>query len=215
VKLSSGTTVVLEDLKARQFFKLLRIITVGALPAIQDTSMLRMDPNSDPAEFGARLLSVMVLAIPNAEDQAIDFLRSMVKPHGLIERRGINKQDTERNQALWEALYVELDNPELDDLVTLVEAIVRRESADIQALGKRLAGMLKMAEKTGQIPAPPQQTSPTQTSSVGSVEPSTSSVTSTDGTTSSSVTSLSVDSVSASLPFENGVTTSGGNATSG
>ena len=39
-----------------------------------------------------------------------------------------------------------LDNPELEDLVDLIEAIVRREAKDIMALGKRLAAMLKLAK---------------------------------------------------------------------
>lgn len=215
VKLSSGTTVILEDLKARQFFKLLRIVTRGALPAMQDFSVFRIDPNDNPTEFGARLLGVVVLAIPEAEDEAIEFLRSMVKPVGLIERRGLNKQDLERNKELWTAIYTELENPELEDLVTLIEAIVRREAADIQALGKRLAGMFKLAQKTGQVPSSPSPTSPTVTSSVVSPEPSTSSATNTGGVTTNVETSLSGDSGNASPPSVNDATTSVGLASNG
>lgn len=219
VKLSSGTVVVLEDLRARQFFKLLRILTHGALPLVQDGSLFRLDPGLDAAEFGTRLLSIVVLAIPDAEDETIEFLGSMVRPYGLIERKGLNKQDIERNTELWNALVEEMSNPELDDLVTLVEAIVKRESADIQALGKRLGSMFNLAKKTGQIPNvesnSPIPASMTQTSSVASPAASTSSPTSTAGATTNSENSPSDASVNALPQSGNAVSTSGGSASSG
>lgn len=216
VKLQSGTVVALESLRARQFFKLLRIITHGALPVLQDLSIFRLDPDEDPAEFTTRLLSLMALSIPDAEDETILFLRTMCKPVGLIEGRKLNKQDTERNSALWAALDTELDNPELDDLLTIIDAIVRREAADLQALGKRLSGMLKLADKTGQLDPRNQTSTPkTSTSSADSPEPTTSSPSSTDGPTSASATSASADSANVSPPSESGATTSAGSASSG
>ena len=216
VKLLSGTVVVLEDLKARQFFRLLRIITHGALPLIQDMSLLQIDPEADAAEFTGKLLSVLVLSIPDAEDETIEFIRSMCKPDGLIEGRRLNKQDTERNTALWAGLAEELENPELDDLVTIIEAVVKRESADIQALGKRLAGMFKLAAKTGQLdPSRNPTSAPTPTSSADSPEPSTSSPPSTAGTTTSSAASASVVYDSAWQRSESGDTTSAGSASNG
>lgn len=187
VKLQSGTVVVLEDLKARQFFKLLRIVTHGALPIMQDMSIFKMDPDADTAEFTGRLLSVMLLSIPDAEDETLEFVRSMCKPAGLIEGRKLNKADTERNNALWAALDTDLFNPELEDLLDIVKAVIDRESADIQALGKRLSAMFNLAEKTGQLTS----RQPTQTSSEDSPELSTSSPTSTDGPTESSENSPS------------------------
>ncbi len=218
VKLSSGTTVVLEDLRARQFFKLLRIVTHGALPLVQDMSLFKLDPDTDPGEFTAKLLSVLVLSIPDAEDETIVFLSSMVKPYGLIEGRRLNNQDRERNAALWSDLAREMDNPELDDLVTLIEAVVRREAGDIQALGKRLAAMFKLASRTGQLepsPSPAPTSAPTPTSSVDSPAPSTSSPTSTDGPTSTSQTFGSVASVSVSPQFGSDATTPDGSASNG
>jgi hypothetical protein len=212
VKLSTGTAVLIEDLKARQFFKLLRIITHGALPALTDTDIFRTGGDLDAAEFGGRLLSVMLLAIPDAEAETIDFIRSMCKPVGLIEGRALNKADTERNAYLWGTLNAELDNPELDDLVTIVEAIVRRESADIQALGKRLMGMFRLAEKTGQVP--PSPTSQTSNSLEDSLSLSISSPLSTDGPTTTSADSASDASASASPPSDAAASTKSGNASS-
>lgn len=213
VKLSDGTIVVLNDLRARQFFKLLRIMTHGALPVLRDMSVFNIGPDTDPAEFGARLLSVVVLAIPDAETETIQFLQSMCRPYGLIERPALNKQDLERNNTLWDTLERTLANPHLDDLVTLIEAIVKRESADIQALGKRLVAMFKLAAKTGQLSQSP--TSPTDSSSADSPAPSTFSPASTAGTTTASATSPSEGSASVSPPSVSVASTASGNASNG
>lgn len=206
VTLESGLRVQLESLRARQFFKLLRIITHGALPGMQQAGLFDMN-DMDSQEFMGRLLSVTVLSIPDAEDETIEFLKSMCYPVGLIERKGLNKQDVERNTILWEALEAELENPELGDLVTIVEAVIKREAEDIQALGKRLASMFKLAEKTGQIDTPsPSPTGSNSTSSEESPAPSTSSRRSTAGRTRTSRTSPSVESVNVSQLSGNGST---------
>ncbi len=214
IKLVSGNFVEIQDLKARQFFKFLRIVTHGALPLVQDMSLFRLGGDMDADEFGARLLSIMLLSIPDAENETIEFLESMCKPAGLIEGRNLNKQDTERNNALWDAFARDMANPELDDLISLIEAIVKREAADIQALGKRLQAMFNLAQKTGQIPTQP-QTSPAVNSSADSPAPTTSSPASTDGPTPSSVTSASGGSDNVQLQFENAGTSSSGSASNG
>jgi hypothetical protein len=199
VKLSSGTEVALEPLRARQFFKFLRIITHGAVPAMQN--LFRVD-DMDAAEFGVQLLTVTVLSIPDAEDETVEFIRSMCKPVGVVEgnrRRQLSKSETERNTTLWAELDDELDNPEIDDLVSIVEAIVRREAADMQALGKRLASMFRLAEKTGQVPSSPSpsRTSTDSTSSADSAASTTSSRPSTGGRTKKSTSARSAGSANA------------------
>lgn len=239
VTLSNGTVVLIEHLRARQFFKLLRIVTRGALPNMQDMSLFKVGNDMDPGEFAGRFLSLMLLSIPEAEDEAIDFVNSMVKPYGLIERPSglkLNKQDLDRNTELWTQVITTLDNPELDDLVTIIEAIVRRESADIQALGKRLGAMFKMAEKTGQVPKPEtttaipkvvtvesptlsapslNQASPVESYSVPSAAPGTSSPASTAGPTSTSQTYVSDESARLSPPSLSASSISAGSASSG
>lgn len=149
VTLSSGTKISLQPLKARQFFKLLRIITHGAGGMLLN---MKFSGEDTPEEFGAKLLALVGFSIPDAEDEVIDFLLAMTKPVGLIEGKALNKQDREINNKLSEDLVAELYNPELEDLVTLVEAVVKREAEDLQALGKRLMAMFDLAKKTGQIP---------------------------------------------------------------
>lgn len=213
VFLKSGLRIQLESLKARQFFKLLRIVTHGALPGMREAGLFSMD-DLDGDEFMGRLLSVTLLSIPDAEDETIEFIKSLCYPAGLAERRGLNKQDKEHNALLWEALDLELENPELDDLVTIIEAVVKREAGDIQALGKRLASMFKLAEKTGQVPVSPSPTS-TPASSEDSPERSTSSRRNTGGRTKSSSRSRSVESVNASLLSENDSTMPVGSVSNG
>lgn len=213
-KLQNGAVIEFESLRARQFFKLLRIITHSAVPAMRD--LFALDPNEDQQKFVTTLLTVVVLSIPDAEDETIEFLNSMVKPVGLIEGRRLNKGDSERNEELWRQVDEEMDNPHLEDLVGLVEAIVRREAADIQALGKRVAAMFKLAEKTGQTRnlKSPSPTTETNTSSAGSLGPSTSSRASTGGRTRRSRTSRSGDSVNVSPQSENDASTASGSESS-
>lgn len=211
VFLESGLRVQLESLKTRQFFKLLRIITHSAMPNIADL----FDSELTSDEFMGRLLSIVALSIPDAEDETIDFIRAMCYPAGLTERKNLNKQDVEHNKILWEALDEELENPELGDTISIVEAIVRREAADIQALGKRLGAMLKLAEKTGQLPSSPTPPVSTSPSSAGSRGRSTSSRPSTAGPTPSSPDSPSDDSGKPSPQFASASTTPAGSTSNG
>lgn len=149
--LSTGTQVVFENLKARQFFKLLRIITHGAAPMMGNPGLFNLD--GDAAQLAARLTALVAMAVPDAEDETIDFVLAMVKPKGLIEGRSLNKADKERNEELWDQVHKDMENPELDDLFSVIEGVVKRESEDLAALGKRLSSLFKAAKKTGQLPS--------------------------------------------------------------
>lgn len=84
------------------------------------------------------------MAIPNAEDETLEFIQAMVEPLDLIQRPR-NKAERETNDELWEDLSYDLINPEIEDTFGIITNIVRQEAADIQALGKRLRAMLPMA----------------------------------------------------------------------
>jgi hypothetical protein len=199
LKFKTGFQVEVLRLKTRQFFRLLKILTHGAGPGLLQ---LRMD-SSDPAAFGQQMLTLMLLSIPDAEQDAIQFLASMCRPLGIKDRPDsqLSKQDKEANQQLWDQFTEELHNPDPWDTIDLVEAIIRQEADDIQALGKRLASMLELARKTGaseeKIEPPPTPQELSESPGV-SPSPSTSSPTSTDGATSTSTTSRSAASGSAS-----------------
>lgn len=150
VTLESGTELVLLPLKARQFFKLLKIVTHGAGGMLLN---VKFSPEDTPEEFGGKLMALVGFAIPDAEDEVMDFVISMVKPAKEKEGRNLTKGEIAENQRLANDLFQELYNPELGDLLTILEAIVKREAADLQALGKRLMQMFDLAKKTGQVPA--------------------------------------------------------------
>lgn len=197
--LSTGLEVEVVRLKTRQFFRLLKILTHGVGPGILQSNLNFGD---DPAEFAQKLITLVLMSIPDAEEETIWFLASMCRPHGLVTKaeKDLSKAEKKANDALWDQFNSDLGNPELDDTIDIIEAIVNQEAEDIQALGKRVASMLKLAQKTGadkeekpEDPSPQQLNSPA--SSPGS---STSSATSTDGPTSTSSTSRSAGSGSAS-----------------
>ncbi len=217
ITLESGLTIELERLRARQFFKLLRIVTgSGALGQFANAGLFQLEGKTE-SEFTMQFVTVVLMSIPDAEEETIQFIRSMAKPAGLREGRKLNKQDDTHNTELWLAFDEQLDNPELEDLVTIIEAIVRREAGDIQALGKRLASMFKLAEKTGQIPesTSPNQKESTEESSEGSPVASISSRRNTSGRTTTSATSRSRGSASASRRSKSAASTSAGNESNG
>lgn len=179
--LSSGTEVEFEALKTRQFFRMLRILTHGAGHVIFSSDNFF---SGESEEWVGKLLGALFYSIPESIDETIDFIQSMVKPVGLLDpMRKLDKAQKAHNEALWIALFEELANPELEDLIDIVEVIFKREADDLQALGKKLQKMFKVAAKTGQLT--PQQTGsqPSQDQSTleDSAEPLTSLATSTVG----------------------------------
>ncbi len=195
VKLSTGYEVGIQRLKTRQFFRLLKVLTRGVGPAVVQSGL---DFGQDQEGFGRNLLAMTLMAIPEAEQQFIEFLQSMCTPPGLHEAHGgtrLTKQQAEDNQAAVTEMFEELNNPELGDLMDLAEAIVRQEAPEIQALGKRVASLLELAKKTGQLG---DKSSKESSSPEPSPEPLISSATSTAGPTPPSSSSPSAGSGSAS-----------------
>lgn len=146
VVLSNGVVVRLLRLKTRQFFRMLRIVTRGAGGFLSDVGLSMEDSTDD---FIAKLLGLLVIAIPEAENEAIEFIGSMVEPDGLVDTPKMSKDDKAQNELLWLNLQDALRNPELEDFIDIIEAIVRREASDMQALGKRLRRMFEVAQKVG------------------------------------------------------------------
>lgn len=165
--LSDGTVVKLLDLKARQFFKLLKILTHG--PAVQ--LMARQGSGSLLSGTGEEVLGRLVgfigVSIPDAFDEVIEFLADMVAPTGIQGTKAAKNED----EAVIRHLQGLMSNPELEDILDLVEAIVKRESEDLAALGKKVGKLLNLAQKTGQLDTSP--TSPAPSTSEASPEPST------------------------------------------
>lgn len=137
LELSDGRTVLINELRTRELLKLLRVIVRGGGPLIAS-----LDFSSD--DFAGRLIAVVVFSIPEAEDEAIEFIQSLVNPVGLLERPR-SKADREYNEELRADLDDFLSNPELEDTVSIITTVVRFEAVHIQALGKQIQVLLPMA----------------------------------------------------------------------
>jgi hypothetical protein len=194
LKFSTGFTVEVVRLQTRQFFRLLRVLTHGAGPAL---TQAQLDFQGDPGEFGAKLLMLTVMSIPDAEQEAILFLTSMCRPAGLADKPAaqLTKQETEANKILWDRFGEELHNPDPSDTLDLIEVIIRQEAPELQALGKKLRKVTELFTRTGQDREPPEAEPTVQELSLPgrSRRRSTSSATNTAGQTSTSSTSPSAD----------------------
>jgi hypothetical protein len=147
MKLASGTEFDLEPLKLRQFLRLLRIVTRGAADVL-DTANLDFE---NPQDFLQTFLGMVLFSIPEAEEETVAFIQSMVRPKHMTG-------NPEKDLIKVRELVRELDNPELEDTLTIVQSIIERESEDLRALGKRLGSMLRVAEKMGATKPDPSPT---------------------------------------------------------
>jgi hypothetical protein len=208
-KMSTGFELEIVRMRTRQFFRLLRVLTHGAGPALMQAGL---DFKAEGSEFASKLLVLVVMSIPDAEGEAVQFLASMCKPAGEVSKPAsqLTKQEAEANKALWEQFGEEMHNPELTDTIDLIEIIVTQEAPELQALGKKLQKILALFQKTGQDKEPPEPELPVQelNSPVRSRRRSTSSATNTAGPTSTSSTSPSADSGRPSRPSEPAVSVS-------
>lgn len=190
VKLESGFAVEVVRLRTRQLFRLMRILTKGAGPLL---AQLNFGENAEA--FGQQLLGILMVAIPEAEQETIVFLQSMCRPAGLIDKpaASLSKSDTKHNDDLFERFNDELFNPELEDLIAVFEVIVENEAPDLQALGKKLQNLWAVAQKAmGTNSA--KKKAQAKDSPEDTHDSSTSSATSTAGRTSTSSTSRSAGS---------------------
>jgi hypothetical protein len=206
ITLTTGLSVVTVPMRTRQVFRLMRILTHGAGAAMLAGAM---DFNADPAQFVSRLLSMALLAIPDAESETIEFIASMCEPTDLKKPVGTQELSDEAkasNQKLWDRLNTDLFNPDPLDTIDLIERIIQTEGADLQALGKRLGRMMETFSRTGQKLTPTEESplpSPqvlAENSSAPSPQSSTPSAPSTDGQTSTSSVSPSADSAPLAPP---------------
>jgi len=139
ITLVSGFVVKVEPLRTRGMFKLLKIVTRGAGPIIMQMPM----DFDNPEEFAQQMLAVVVMAVPEAEDAALEFIQAMVVPAEFIEAPKTKAQEN-ANRALFEELVKQLDDPDMMDTISIIENIILREAGDLRALGKRLGSVMKV-----------------------------------------------------------------------
>jgi hypothetical protein len=176
--LLDGTEVRYNDLRTKELFALLRILTRGGAFMV---GRLDLDPRKGEAAFISDLMALLMFAIPEADEEALEFVRMMVVP--VPEKVSDDVPERHRKEAVKEKakaaqthLDEQLENPELDDLLGIIEGIIRREAPDIMALGRRLVAMMpKQAEIQQETEARERNRRSRKTgSSEASPEPSTS-----------------------------------------
>lgn len=146
VELSNGSKVTLCRLKARQFFVLLRIITRGSASVLGNYNWGNL---KTPEEFATQLLGLLIFAIPEAPEATFEFLRSMIDTEFDSKAGKVSANYTN-------AMLL-LEEPEMEDVIVLLEAIVRQESKDLVALGNRLRALIRTttpAKKTEPLATP-------------------------------------------------------------
>lgn len=137
LKLKSGQEFEVQPLKLRQFLALLRILTRGATGVLATGGLSSRDSD----DFARQLMMILLFAIPEAEEETIDFIKAISKP----KLTGNPQADTD----LADTFEKDLNDPELEDIVLILQAIVEQEADDLRSLGNRLKSMMKTAEKMG------------------------------------------------------------------
>lgn len=137
LRLKCGIEFEMQPLKLRQFLALLRIVTRGATGVLATGGI----SSRDGEDFARQLMMLLLFAIPESEQETIDFIQTLTKP----VLTGNPDADADLQQQFDEALL----DPELEDIVLIVQALVEREADDLRSLGNRLKSMLTVATKMG------------------------------------------------------------------
>lgn len=135
--LKCGLEFEVQPLKLRQFLALLRIVTRGATGVLATGGLSSRDGD----DFARQLLTMLVFAIPEAEQETVEFIKTVTKP--------VLTGNPEADIDIQAQFDVELDDPELEDILLIAQAVVQNEADDLRSLGNRLKSMLKTAEKMG------------------------------------------------------------------
>lgn len=141
ITLVDGTKVLIRPLKLRELFALLKILTRGAAMAMGGSSFRVLEGQE---EFAETLIALLINAIPEAEEEVMEFLRVVVDPAPPEGgwKNTISEEDAHHH--LNELLLV---NPEIEDLIDIITAVVYAESQDIERLGKKLTNAMTMFSK--------------------------------------------------------------------
>jgi hypothetical protein len=143
VTLSNGHRLPLRQLKAKQLFVLMRIITRGGFQLVP--TLLAGMGTWTPAEFANQLIALTVWAVPEAPEATLEFLRTMVD-FPVNEEGNLTEQGKEDVNLLVD--------PEMEDVVEIITAIVMENKDDLVSLGKKMRSAMEVMKKTGQLKNP-------------------------------------------------------------
>jgi len=124
-----GVMVQVNRLKTREFLALMKFLTAGLAPTLGD-----LDFSQDPEEMAGEMLGMLIIAVPNAADEFIDFVGAVTVPVGK------SPEDAAKAKR-------ELDNLDPDDLLEIAERVVTQEAPDIQRLMGKVQAMWGRMQK--------------------------------------------------------------------
>lgn len=136
--LADGTRVTARHLKLREFLSMIKIVTRGASMAMGTVPL-----NVNDANFQQSLIMLFIFAIPEAPDESAEFVRQIIDP---APPEG-GWKSPEEEVAVSAHLDELMLNPDLDDLISVIETVIRKEGPDIRRLGKRLTDAMTLAQK--------------------------------------------------------------------
>lgn len=163
----AGFEVRVRRLRTKQFFLLMRIVTRGGLAILPE-----IDWDVDQEDFTQQMAMLLAFALPEAGPEAVEFLLAMVDP--ISPEVTLERAD---GSSLWADGFLDDEgyaDPEIEDVVVILEQIVRQEADDLKALGNRLRSMLEVTRKTGQLKpdgSPPKTSTSTETPSSEALPP--------------------------------------------
>jgi hypothetical protein len=132
-------------IRTRELLKLMKVITHGAGNALG--SVVQAMQGAETDDFANQLIALLVVAIPDAEDETIELLQALAIPEGITPNP--TKAQALENATLATELLLHLQNPPIEDTIAIITQVIENEAGDIQALGKQLATTLETAQKVG------------------------------------------------------------------
>ncbi len=116
----AGVQVEVKRIRTREFLKLTRILTVGF-----GGGLTEFDWSDDEAELQGQLMAAFINAMPLAENEVIHFLFAMLDTEGLTKKQLVTVRD-------------EMENPEPETALALIEQIMENEIQEFARLGKQM-----------------------------------------------------------------------------
>lgn len=119
----NGISCTVKRLKTREFFSLLRVLTSGLGGSIGNVQL----SVGDEEAMAGELITLAMIAIPNAMPEFQVFLADVVKP-----------VDPEKNAEVARYLH---DNPEIEEMIDIFEAVAEQEKEDLASLVGKVRAM--------------------------------------------------------------------------
>lgn len=144
ITLSNGKKYRVERLKTRGTLRLLAILTGGAQDVLAQT---KFSVDMDPQEFAGIFIGAILFSVPEQEDATMRFLQGMVTPyHFITDPRTPAEREANRDAIV--ELNNLLDDPEIEDSLEIITAVVTIEAPHILSLGKRIMALLPTIKKS-------------------------------------------------------------------